>query len=158
LFTKKFFFFFFFFFSGALPRQYILECLYTLQKILFPLWDGKSVRLLQSLVSHSGFDPDIRNSQDASFIADDEEKIDFTYLGGRLAELYEELQYPRPRGWLAGWLERRSGARYIMLATLAGVLFAILLGMAGLALSGYQAWIAYQAWTRPVLTDGPRMH
>ncbi len=102
------------------------------------------------MVNSCGFDPDILNSQDVSFIADDEEKIPFVYLGGRLAELYEELQNPRPRGWLAGWLERRSGARYIMLATVAGIAFAIVLGMAGLGVSGYQAWLGYQQWQRPV--------
>jgi len=37
-----------------------------------------------------------------------------------------------------------------MMATFAGVLFAIFLGMASLALGGYQAWIAYQQWQHPV--------
>jgi hypothetical protein len=128
----------------------MLECLYSLQKILFPLWDSGSVRLLQTLVDRSSFDPEILDCQDASFIKDDEEKIQFTYLAGRLAELYEELQNPRPRGRLANWLERRSGARYVMLATVVGVGFAILLGMAGLALSAYQAWVTYQAWKKPI--------
>jgi hypothetical protein len=42
------------------------------------------------------------------------------------------------------WFERKSGARYVMMATLIGALFAVLLGMASLGVSSYQAWIVYQ--------------
>jgi len=38
----------------------------------------------------------------------------------------------------------------MMLATLIGVVFAVLLGMVSLAVSSYQTWIAYQAWQHPV--------
>ncbi|KAK4222712.1 hypothetical protein QBC38DRAFT_489164, partial [Podospora fimiseda] len=105
---------------AALPRQYALEVLYLTQKILFPLWDSESVTLLQSLVERASFDSDILNGNEYDFIEDDEEKIDFEYLWPRLSEIYQEIQNPRPRGWLANWLERRSGARYVMLATVAG--------------------------------------
>ncbi|KAK4463250.1 hypothetical protein QBC42DRAFT_266281 [Cladorrhinum samala] len=129
---------------GALPRQYALEVLHSSQKILFPLWDSESVTLLQSLVDGAGFDSEILNGNDNDFIGDDEEKIDFEYLWPRLSEIYQEIQNPRPRGWLENWLERRSGARYVMLATVAGVAFAVLLGMASLAVSSYQSYLAYE--------------
>ncbi|KAK3989406.1 hypothetical protein QBC44DRAFT_381616 [Cladorrhinum sp. PSN332] len=129
---------------GALPRQYALEVLYSCQKILFPLWDSESVTLLQSLVDSASFDSDILNGNDSDFIDDNEEKIDFEYLWPRLSEIYQEIQNPRPRGWLANWLERRSGARYVMFATVVGVAFAVLLGMASLAVSSYQSYLAYQ--------------
>jgi len=48
------------------------------------------------------------------------------------------------------WFERKSGARYVMMATIAGVFLAIFLGMASLAVGGYQAWIGYQQWQHPV--------
>lgn len=50
------------------------------------------------------------------------------------------------------WAERKSGARYVMLATLIGVVIAVILGMASLALGGYQAWVGYQQWQHPVST------
>lgn len=106
--------------------------------------------MLQSLVTGSSFDKDILNGQDYDFVRDDEEKIEFYYLWPRLSEIYQEIQNPRPRGWLANWLERRSGARYVMLATVSGVTFAVLLGMASLAVSAYQAYLSYQAWQYPV--------
>jgi len=38
----------------------------------------------------------------------------------------------------------------MMMATLVGVLFAVLLGILSLGVSLAQTWIAYQAWKNPV--------
>jgi hypothetical protein len=38
-----------------------------------------------------------------------------------------------------------------MLATLAGVIIAVVLGIASLAVNAYQAWLQYQSWKHPVL-------
>ena len=134
----------------ALPRQLALECLDSVQKILFPLTDRKSKSLLLSLISTSSFDDDCLRFDSTSIRNNDEKDIAYHYFGERLAELYDELENPTPRGSLEKWLERKSGARYIMLATLIGVIFAVILGMAGLAIGGYQAWIGYQQWQHPV--------
>lgn len=136
--------------SGALPRQLALECLDSVQKILFPLSDPKSKSLLRSFITTSSFDPDCLRFESASIRNPDERDIAYHYLGARLADLYEELEHPTPRGWAGKWLERRSGARYVMMATLIGVAFAVMLGMVGLAVGGYQAWVGYQAWHHPV--------
>jgi biotin transporter BioY len=77
--------------------------------------------------------------------------VAYVYLADRLAELHDELKNPRPRGWLERQMERKSGARYMMMATLIGVIFAVILGMASLAVSSYQTWIAYQAWQHPIV-------
>jgi hypothetical protein len=69
-------------------------------------------------------------------------------------ELYEELENPKPRGWIEKWVERKSGARYVMMATLVGVAIAVLLGMASLAVGTYQAWVGYQQWQHPVANGG----
>jgi len=120
------------------------------QKVLFPLNDAKSRSLLQSLVSTSFLDPDCLRFESASIRDADEKDISYHYFGPRLADLYEELEHPKPHSVIEKWLERRSGARYVMLATLTGVLIAVLLGIAALAVSGYQAWVGYQAWKHPV--------
>jgi hypothetical protein len=140
---------FFVIISGALPRQLALETLDSIQKVLFPLSDPKSYSLLLSLTSTSYFDPD--SLFESTSIRNPEEKeIAYNYHGARLADLYEELENPSPRGWLEKWLERRSGARYVMMATLGGVAIAILLGIASLAVGIYQAWLNYQQWKHPV--------
>ena len=74
----------------------------------------------------------------------------FAYLGERLGTLLDAVENPEPYGFFERWLERKSGARYIMLATVLGVFAAVLLGIAALGLSGYQTWIAYQVWRHPV--------
>lgn len=136
---------------GALPRQLALEALDSVQKILFPISDLKSKSLLLSLTSSAGFDPDCLRFESTNIRNDDEKEITFHYFGGRLAELYEEVENPRPRGRLGKWLERKSGARYVMMATLVGVAIAILLGVASLAVSSYQAWLGYQQWQHPIV-------
>ena len=134
---------------GALPRQLVLEVLDSIQKILFPTTDPKCRSLLSSLISTASFDPDCLRFESASIRLPSEKDIQYHYFGSRLADLYEELEHPTPHG-LEKWFERKSGARYVMMATLAGVLFAILLGIASLGVSGYQAWVGYQQWQHPV--------
>jgi len=141
---------------GALPRALALETLATLQTILFPLTDAKSKALLLSHTSTTtqNFDTDVLR-YDSSTIRDPHrpEAIPYHYFGSRLGDLYEELVNPTPRG-MEKWFERRSGARYVMMATIAGVFLAIFLGMASLALGGYQAWVGYQQWQHPVQNGG----
>jgi len=136
---------------GALPRQLVLEALDSIQKILFPLSDAKSYSLLQSLTSTDSFDPDCLRFESASIRDAEEKDIQYLYFGSRLADLYEELENPKPRGWAVKWLERKSGARYVMMATLIGVAIAVTLGFAALAVSSYQTYIAYQQWKHPVV-------
>lgn len=137
---------------GALPRQLALEILDSIQKLLFPLTDAKSRALLENLTrkSKGAFDPDCLRFESYSIRRADEQDIPYYYLGERLMDLYSELENPRPRGGLANWLERRSRPRYIMLATLAGVMIAVLLGLAGLIVTIFQTWITYQSWKYPV--------
>jgi len=64
-------------------------------------------------------------------------------------DLAQEVEHPTARGLLDKWLERKSGARYVMLATLAGVAVAILLGFLSLGVSVFQAWVSWEAWKYP---------
>ncbi|KAK1641021.1 hypothetical protein BDP81DRAFT_417893 [Colletotrichum phormii] len=79
-----------------------------------------------------------------------ERDIRYYYWGSRLMDLYDELENPRPRRPIYVWLERRGKARHVMLATLIGVIIAIILGILGLAVGIFQAWVAYEAWKHPV--------
>jgi hypothetical protein len=44
--------------------------------------------------------------------------ISYLYFGSRLMDLYEELENPKPHGWIEKLMERKSAARYVMMATL----------------------------------------
>jgi len=138
--------------SGSLPRQLVLKVLDSLQTVLFPLSEPKSKRLLQSLVDKCSLDPDIVNFEYSSIRNIGEENIPYVYLADRLSDLYNEVRNPRPRGWLERQIERKSGARYMMMATLIGVMITVLLGIVSLAVSSVQTWIAYQAWKYPVMS------
>lgn len=128
----------------------MLEVLDSIQGVIFPLSEPKSKRLLKSLIHPLSLDPDIVNFEFSSIRKAGEENIPYMYLADRLSDLYNEARNPRPRGWLERQVERKSGARYMMMATLIGVTFAVLLGIASLVVSVYQTWITYQAWQHPV--------
>ncbi|KAJ2987490.1 hypothetical protein NUW58_g4478 [Xylaria curta] len=138
--------------SDLLPRQLLLEVLDSTQRILFPLSDAKSRRLLRSLISNNdcSFDPETEKFEFSTVCNPGEEVIPYIYFADQLEELFQELQSPQPRTWLEKQMQRRSSARYMMLATLIGVAFAVLLGVLALILSSVQTWIAYQAWKHPV--------
>ncbi|PTD13443.1 hypothetical protein FCULG_00004422 [Fusarium culmorum] len=134
----------------VLPRQLVLEILDSLQGPLFPLSDAKSKKLLRSLITKCNFDPDIINFEFSSVRRVGEESVPYVYLADRLATLYDELQNPQPRSRFQRLIQRKSSTRHMMMATLIGVVFAILLGMVSLGVSSYQTWISYQAWKHPV--------
>ncbi|OHE94330.1 hypothetical protein CORC01_10377 [Colletotrichum orchidophilum] len=132
-----------------LPRQLALETLDSLQNILFDL-DKESRTLLRSLVSKASFDPDCLSLGYQPYLRESEKDIKYHYWGSRLMDLYDELENPRPRRPIYVWLERRSQARHVMLATLIGVFIAIIIGILGLVVGIFQAWVSYQAWKHPV--------
>jgi hypothetical protein len=102
-------------------------------------------------VVKSWFDPDCLRFESESIRNESEKVVSYLHFGARLAELCAELEDPSPRGGLEKWLQRRSGARHAMLATLIGVFVAVLLGFLSLGVSLYQAYIGYQAWQHPVI-------
>jgi uncharacterized membrane protein YdfJ with MMPL/SSD domain len=76
--------------------------------------------------------------------------VTYPYLRDRLLDLCDEVENPKARGYVEKWFERRSGARYVMMATFIGVIFAVILGMLSLAVSIFQAWVGYQQWKHPL--------
>ncbi|KAK0738990.1 hypothetical protein B0T21DRAFT_382162 [Apiosordaria backusii] len=134
-----------------IPRGLALETLHTLH-LLLPPSSPKSQSLLRNLVSKSGFDPDIlrfKTSGLSAFELGPEERdkaLKFGIWGSRLMDLYDEIENPKPRSRVDVWLERRSKSRHVMMATIAGVGAAVVLGVLGLAVGIFQAWISWQQW------------
>ncbi|KAK0622631.1 hypothetical protein B0T14DRAFT_475711 [Immersiella caudata] len=139
-----------------LPRNLALEVIDTIQKILFPL-GSPSEPLLRTLIVKHAFDPDcLRLVDPAPYRLPHENDIPYHHFGSRLMDLAHELEHPTPRGVMDKWLERRSGARYVMFATLAGVGVAVLLGFLALGVSIFQAWVSWRAWRDEVGMAGSR--
>jgi hypothetical protein len=120
-----------------------------MQNVLFP-FDSTSEQILRSLVSKQSFDPDCLRYDAAVYRGEDEGDLSYSYFGSRLVDLFEELEDPSPRGILEIWFQRKSGARHVMKATLIGVIIALVLGILGLVVGIFQAWVAYEAWKHPV--------
>jgi len=132
-----------------LPRQLILEVFDTIHNVLFPS-DRESQALLSSLIAKQGFDEDLLRYESWDHYGHNDTILSYPYFGNRLAELYEELQNPKPRTRLENWFERKSGARYMLMATMIGVFIAVIIGILGLGISGFQAYVSYQQWRHPV--------
>ncbi|KAI0466801.1 hypothetical protein F4859DRAFT_507091 [Xylaria cf. heliscus] len=98
-----------------LPRQLLLEVLDSTQRIIFPLSDAKSRKLLKSFISSKdySFDPEMENFELSALCNTGEETISsYIYLANQLEELFQESQNPQPRTWLEKYIQRRAGARY----------------------------------------------
>ncbi|KAL6922380.1 hypothetical protein FSHL1_006339 [Fusarium sambucinum] len=135
--------------ESYMSRKLAIETLNSIQKTLFPSTTDTAI-LLRSLISKHNLDADCLRYEPSTYQVAGETSSGYQYLEHRLIELYEELDNPTPRGYLEKWLERKSGARYVMMATLAGVAIAIILGALALAMSIFQTWIGWQQWKHPV--------
>ncbi|KAK7931729.1 hypothetical protein PG985_002441 [Apiospora marii] len=133
--------------TSEMLAQVSREVLHSTQEVLFP-FNSESEVILRSLMRKQSLDPDC--VQYGFAIGGD----DFAYscFGSRLMDLYEEVDNPSPRGIMEKWFERKSGARYVMMATLVGVIIAVVLGILSLAVGLFQSWVAYEAWKHPVPT------
>lgn len=132
----------------------MLETIDSLQNILFPMDNKKARELLDRLMKKKQWDPELREYDLGATGIGGGGTIAYHYFAERLSELHDEMENPSPRGWLERRFERRKADRYMMMATLAGVVFAVLLGMFALIISCIQTWISYQAWQHPVSTSG----
>ncbi|KAK8109454.1 hypothetical protein PG999_007591 [Apiospora kogelbergensis] len=135
-----------------LSRHYALEVLHSIQDVLFPP-DAKSQAFLRSLISEQDMDPDCTLYNRSEYELDGEDDVTYKWLGPRMMDLYEELENPTPRGLLDQWLDRKSRARHVMLATVIGVFAAVFLGVLSLIVGIIQTWIAWQQWKAPPSHD-----
>jgi hypothetical protein len=130
-----------------LPRKLILEVLDTLHLVLFPP-NPASYKLLDQLVRRHGFDSGLLAYASASYRTSVDSESSYSYFGGRLLALHNEMQSPRPHGWLQERLGRKRDT-YMLMATMIGVFIAVLIGLLSLAVSCFQAWVGYQQWKHP---------
>ncbi|KAH7317101.1 hypothetical protein B0I35DRAFT_267427 [Stachybotrys elegans] len=135
--------------AGHIPRQLAIEVLDSIQRTLFLTTADGSLHL-HALVAKHRMDPDSLTFEPSTYQLEGEGGCGYKYLQPRLAILYEEIANPTPRGLFERWIEKKSGARYVMMATLGGLGIAILLGVLSLAVSIFQAWVGWQQWQHPV--------
>jgi len=133
-----------------IPRQISLEVLDSLFTILFPPMT-RSSSILESFVRDHSLNEDILQSEPYRYTRSTEARgeLVYRYFSVRLQELLEEIEDPTPRTPLDKWFAQRIAQRYLMKATLAGVVSAICLGILGLAVALVQAWLTYQQWKHP---------
>lgn len=131
--------------ADLLPRSLILKALDTIYHVLFPP-DGESQAVLSKLIRKHHFDDELRQYEWSRYERDDNLKVEYSYFGTRLIDIYDEIQNPTPCSGWETWFQKYSAQRYMLMATVMGVLLAVILGFLGLIVSVFQAWMAYKQW------------
>ncbi|KAF3038132.1 hypothetical protein E8E12_006176 [Didymella heteroderae] len=136
---------------SILPRALLLEILHTIYKVLFPP-GRESKRFAKYLTKRCGFEKNFLRYRIRWYGRDDDPDVDFSYFGERLKELNHELNDPSPRNWFERLFEggTRSAERKMLMATTIGVIIAVTIGLFGLVIAGFQAWVGYQQWKHPI--------
>ncbi|KAK2612542.1 hypothetical protein QQS21_001480 [Conoideocrella luteorostrata] len=138
---------------SVIPLDLAIETLSTIKDVLFPD-DWSSHSLLRVLISRQGFDPDIaRTSDQSAQVSRNMEGMQYCYWQSRLIDLGDELENPTPRGVLEKYFQRKSAARHVIMATIAGVAIAVIVGIFSLAVSIFQAWVGWQQWQHPITSS-----
>ena len=137
--------------NSILPRQMLLEILHTFYKVLFPP-GRESENFASDLVKKNGFQKDFLRYKISWFKRADDPEVDYSYFGDRLLDLHNELEDPSPRNWFERLFEGggKSAERKMLMATTIGVFIAVTIGLFGLVIAGFQAWVGYQQWKHPV--------
>lgn len=127
----------------------MLEVLDTLYHVIFPR-DVNSQTTLSALIRKQRFDSELRQYEQSRYKRDDDPDVDYSFFGNQMTAICEELQNPTPRRGWESWFQKYSAQRYMLMATMIGVFIAVLLGVLGLGVSAFQAWVSYQQWKHPV--------
>lgn len=134
--------------SSIIPRSIILEVLDTIHCVLFPS-DLGSQEMLAYLVMKEDWDEGLLSDISTPYRRDSDAEMSYAYFGDRLEELYKELMHPTPHGWLQRRLQRKNET-YMLMATMYGVIIAVMLGFLSLIAAIFQSWVAWQQWKHPV--------
>jgi hypothetical protein len=136
-------------YSGTLPPQLLVETLYTIYSILFPVANdpkGKSNKLLSRLIRKGSFDRDARLVE---YIRNENDPIVYVYWNTRLEELYNFVQDLPPRNRLTWWIERHTSERNALTVAIIGLFLSALFGLLACLIGIAQLAVAIRAWKRP---------
>ncbi|KAH7396063.1 hypothetical protein BKA64DRAFT_724263 [Cadophora sp. MPI-SDFR-AT-0126] len=130
---------------GILPPQLLLETLYSIQSILFPSHDEDLAFVLDRLLKSGTFDPDMCVYEGPG--REDPEHIRYRYWGARLSRLYDVARNPEPTSGMQRWLERNAKERNVLYIGIIALVLNAVFGLLIVAISCFQAWISWRAWT-----------
>ncbi|KAL7928736.1 hypothetical protein V8C35DRAFT_317401 [Trichoderma chlorosporum] len=122
--------------NGTLPPQLLLETLYTIYFVLFPLTTcPKSAKLAGKLARNKGLDSSSDSSFDPNLIVYDgwvrSPPADFklVYWTRRLRALQAVADHPPPSNKVISWFERHTSERNALTVAIAGLFLTALFGL-----------------------------
>jgi hypothetical protein len=141
-----------------LPPQLLVETLYTIYAILFPIdTDKKSLKFAKRLVQAKGpassaFDRNLLTYGGSAH----QPSADFEYLywNRRLKALKALVEARPPRNKIVSWFERHTSERNALTVAIIGLFLSVLFGFLGLLVGIAQVVVSTWAWKYPVQNSG----
>lgn len=125
--------------SGTLPPQLLVETLYSIYYILFPLASNKRSAKLAKKLTRPNNDPDACNSSDSAFdpnlvvydglIRPLPPNFKFVYWTKRLRNLQAVVDHPPPSNKVVSWFERHTSERNALTVAIIGLFLTALFGL-----------------------------
>lgn len=135
--------------EGTLPQQLLVETLHSLQSIIFPLADPKSVKVLKQLIDKREFDPLLSEYTGYNVYSEIPEGFKYRYWGERIAILNELLVKKPPKTRLERWIQWQASESNALLIALLALLISIIVGVISIVISALQLWLTWLAWKHP---------
>ncbi len=116
---------------STLPPQLLLETLYTIYLVLFPLSEKKAARMARRLVSHSErkykFDPDLQNFGTLDYGIPIQE-FKYLYWAQRLRSLHAIVTARPPANRVTSLFERYTSERNALVVAIVGLFLSVFFG------------------------------
>jgi hypothetical protein len=132
-----------------LPPQLLVETLYTIYAILFPIGtDKKSRNIAKRLVrADSAFDAELLTYKRLDFPIT--ANFEYLYWGKRLRTLQTLVEARPPKTKIASWFERHTSERNALTVAIIGLFLSVLFGFLGLLVGIVQVVVSTWAWKYP---------
>ncbi|KAL7942803.1 hypothetical protein V8C42DRAFT_140241 [Trichoderma barbatum] len=122
--------------NGTLPPQLLVETLYSIYYILFPLaTNKKSAKLAKKLTRKNGSDNLSDSAFDPNLVVYDAlirpppDDFKFVYWTKRLRALQAIVDHPPPSNRIVSWFERHTSERNALTAAILGLFLTALFGL-----------------------------
>ncbi|KAK4654963.1 hypothetical protein QC762_405890 [Podospora pseudocomata] len=132
--------------DGTLSPRLLAETLHSLQSILFRWGDEKSKVILNELIKKQGFDSSCAIHEGYKMFKDGTGDFVYTFWGERLASIHDLMRERPPRTKFQKWIKWQTTERNFFLVGGLALIISAVVGILSLGLSGFQAYIAWQAW------------
>ncbi|KAJ4396544.1 hypothetical protein N0V93_000764 [Gnomoniopsis smithogilvyi] len=140
--------------KGTLNPRLCAETLFSLQSIFFCYNDDDSMNILYDVIRKSGLDSTCCIHDGYHLFDNSDDDFTYVYWGERLLELHSFLKNPPPRSRFERWIRWQTSDSNSFLVAISALIITIFVSVLTLGLTGFQAWVSWEAWKHPFELSG----